>query len=501
MGGCSSKEAGADSSQKVIQNLVLSQSYTCFFMLTQNPFQKSKGPERGLPAADASQRINVREEQIKLHAKTRKAVQGRFLDVDADFQPPDYPKSKEDVKFLDEALGENFIFAELSSKERSMLIKALQKQECTEGEVIIKQGDVGDFFYICETGSVNFVADGKDVGACSTGGSFGELSLLYDSPRAATCVAGTACKLWKVDQNTFKMLLARTNMDHESSVSETLAKIDLFKGLDKAVISKFASVLSTLTFAEGEAIVQKGEQGDVFYIINEGQVRVHDIGLGDASYADQVLKHGDWFGERALMTGEPRAANVTAMTETQAFAVDRKTFETTMGTLESVLGNEAKKRFIKSIPIFAESKLLQVEYDHLESVMVEKRYKKGAKLAEAGKPGHQYLWIVKEGKLMVTNSDGKIFFLGSAGYFGDKAVRHKDSKANYVSEDTCVCEEDTICWILKRRDIESVIGNVQRLGKPIPFVPATIDNSVDFKDIDKHRILGMGKSSFSLFRF
>jgi cAMP-dependent protein kinase regulator len=458
-------------------------------------------PERGMPAAEASQRINVREEQIKLHAKTRKAVQGRFLDVDADFQPPDFPKSKEDVKFLDEALGENFIFAELSSKERSLLIKALQKQECTKGEVIIKQGDVGDFFYICETGSVNFVADGKDVGSCGTGGSFGELSLLYDSPRAATCVAGTACKLWKVDQNTFKMLLARTNMAHESSVSETLGKIDLFKGLDKAVISKFASVLTTLTFAEGEAIVQKGEQGDVFYIINEGQVRVHDIGLGDASYADQVLKHGDWFGERALMTGEPRAANVTAMTETQAFAVDRKTFETTIGPLESVLGNEAKKTYIKSVPIFAESKLLQVEFDHLESLMVEKRYKKGAKLAEAGKPGHQYLWIVKEGKLMITNSEGKIFFLGSAGYYGDKAVRHKDSKASYVSEDTCVCEEDTICWILKRRDIESVIGDVKRLGKPIPFVPATRDNSVAFKDIDKHRILGMGKSSFSFFRF
>jgi CRP-like cAMP-binding protein len=201
------------------------------------------------------------------------------------------------------------------------------------------------------------------------------------------------------------------------------------------------------------------------------------------------------------MTGEPRAANVTAMTETQAFAVDRKTFETTIGPLESVLGNEAKKTYIKSVPIFAESKLLQVEFDHLESLMVEKRYKKGAKLAEAGKPGHQYLWIVKEGKLMITNSEGKIFFLGSAGYYGDKAVRHKDSKASYVSEDTCVCEEDTICWILKRRDIESVIGDVKRLGKPIPFVPATRDNSVAFKDIDKHRILGMGKSSFSFFRF
>ena len=428
-----------------------------------------------------------------MHANNRKAVQGRFLDVDADFTPPKYPKSKEDIKFLDEALGENFIFAELSAKERSLLIEALQKQECKSGEVIIKQGDVGDFFYICETGTVKFVADGKDVGSCSTGGSFGELALLYDSPRAADCVAETACKLWKVDQSTFRMLLAQSNAAQEGDITDTLAKIDLFKGLDKAVISKFASVLSTVTFAEGEAIVQKGEQGDIFYIINDGQVRVHDIGLGDSSYADQVLKKGDWFGERALMTGEPRAANVTAMSETQAFAVDRKTFETTIGPLESVLGIEAKKRYIRSVPIFAESQLLQVEYDHLVSLMVQKKYKKGDKLAEAGKPGHQYLWIVQEGKLMVTNSEGKIFFLGSGDYFGDKGILHKEDKGEYLSEDTCVCEEDTACWVVKRKDIEEVIGDIKRLGKPIPFTPASRDTSVELNDVKKHRMLGMGE--------
>ena len=449
----------------------------------------------------SSRSIKTREEKIKQHATNRKAVQGRSINVDKDFTPPDYPKSNEDIKFLDEALGENFIFAELSSAERALLIKALQKQDCKAGETIIKQGDVGDYFYICETGTVNFLADGKFVGSCSTGGSFGELALLYDSPRAADCIAETVCKLWKVDQSTFRMLLAKSNASQQGDISETLAKIDLFKGLDKGVLSKFASVLSTITFAEGEAIVKKGEEGDIFYIINEGQVRVHDIGLGDSSYADQVLKKGDWFGERALMTGEPRAANVTAMSETQAFAVDRKTFETTIGPLESVLGIEAKKRYIRSVPIFAESELLQVEYDHLESLMLEKKYKKGTKLAEIGKAGHQYLWIVKEGKLMVTSSEGKIFFLGSGDYFGDGGVLNKDEKGEYVGTETCVCEEETVCWILKRRDIESVIGDIRRLGKPIPFVPAARDTSIALSDIQKHRMLGMGKFRSCILQF
>lgn len=499
MGICSSTEDQTQENAKEVSYII---PYGCRLVVTITEFRthptfflasqdKMSAPaSRGIAAQGMSTRIQAKEQQIKMHAKNRNAVQGRFLDFEGDFKAPDYPKSKEDTKFLDEALGDNFVFSDLDPKERKMLIKALQKQECTEGEIIMNQGDVGDFFYICEKGSVNFVVDGKDVGSCGKGGSFGELALLYDSPRAATCVANAACTLWKVDQTTFRHLLARSAKDQEGDIVDVLAKVPLFKDLDRGIVSKFSSVLTTVKFSEGEAIVKKGDEGTIFYIINDGQVRVHDIGLGDSTFADQILKNGDWFGERALMTGEPRAANVTAMSEVSAFAVDRETFETTIGPLESILGMESKKRFISSVPIFAKSELLQGEYDLLVSMVTEKKYKKGEKLAEAGKPGEQKLWIVKDGKLMVTNAAGGIFFLGGGDYFGDKGVREKE----HTSDETCVCEEDTTCWVLTRSDIESVIGDVKRLGKSIPAQSSALNTSVTLKDIKKHRILGMGTS-------
>ena len=121
-----------------------------------------------------AERIQHREQQLKLQAKAagknRAAVRGRMMEFDGDFVPPEYPKTDDDKKFLDKALGSNFIFSDLTDKERTMLIKAMQKQENKEGEIIITQGDMGDFFYICETGTVNFVADGNAVGSCGTGG-------------------------------------------------------------------------------------------------------------------------------------------------------------------------------------------------------------------------------------------------------------------------------------------------------------------------------------------
>ena len=443
-----------------------------------------------------STRIMDREQQIKMHTKNRKAVQGRFLDLEGEFKAPDYPKTSEDAKFLDSALGENFIFGDLETKQRKMLIKAMQQQDVKKGETIIKQGDVGDFFYILEKGTVNFVADGKEVGSCGKGGSFGELALLYDSPRAATCIAAEDSTLWKVDQGTFRHLLARTAKEQEGGIVDVLAKIPLFKDMDRGLVSKFASVLTSVTFSEGEVVVKKGDDGDIFYIISDGQVRVHDIGLGDASYADQVLKAGDWFGERALMTGEPRAANVTAMTETRAFAVDRETFETTIGSLDSILGLESKKRFIRSVPIFAKSELLGIEYEHLVAMVTEKKYTQGTKLTEAGKKADPNLYIVKDGKLMISSAMGSILFLGSGDYYGDKIVKAAD---DYTSDETCICEEPTTCWVLSRNDIEDVIGDLKRLGKSVPFVPSSLNTDIELKDVKKHRILGMGKHLLCLF--
>jgi cAMP-dependent protein kinase regulator len=443
-----------------------------------------------------AQTIADREKRLQIHAKAsknknREALRGRMIDFEGEFKPTFHPKSDDERTFLDNALGQNFIFSDLTNKERVMLINAMQKQEAKEGEVIIKQGDVGDFFYICETGTVNFVADGNAVGSCGMGGSFGELALLYDSPRAATCIAGSDCVLWKVDQGTFRHLLARTAQEEDANIVDVLSKIDLFKDLDRTIINKFADVLNTVKFKEGERIVEKGQQGDIFYIINEGQVRVHDIGLGDANYEDQILKKGDWFGERALMTGEPRAANATAMTPVTAFACDRETFETSVGSLEAILGTASKIRFIKSVPIFSKSELMPIEYDYLVSMLRVRKYEKGMKLAEAGKVGENpSLWIVKEGKLMITSKDGNIFFLGSGDYFGDKAVQ---ADGEYISTETCIVEEEAVCWRLKKSDIESVIGDIKRLGQPIPFTPKTLDTSITLKDVKKHKLLGMGK--------
>ncbi len=76
-------------------------------------------------------------------------------------------------------------------------------------------------------------------------------------------------------------------------------------------------------FEPVEAIVRQGEAGDKFYLIREGVV---SITVDDGEEPVAELGAGDFFGEAALITGEPRNATVTASRHTEVLHLGRDQF-------------------------------------------------------------------------------------------------------------------------------------------------------------------------------
>lgn len=406
-----------------------------------------------------------------------------------DFAIPSYPKSGAAVQFIDESLADNFIFASLTREERRLLIDAMKADSVPAGTVIINQGEVGDYFYVVEDGNISFAVDGNHVGACTRGASFGELALLYNCPRAATCIANTDCRLWKVDQRTFRYMLANNNANQQKDVLDVLRKVQFLANLEEGMLIKIADALTTVSYQEGDHIINKGDVGEIFYIIKEGRVKVHDIGLGDSQYVDQVMGPGDFFGERALLTGEPRNANVTAETASVTLCLSRETFEKTLGPLQDLIDFAMKKRVLMGVPIFANSRLQPYEMAKLTDLLAEVTFHQGEVLAEAGQPARQNLYIIREGKITVANDNGIISNLGPGDYFGDKSIQAVDSA---ISHQTITAVEKTTCGVLTKSAIESVIGHIPRLGKAAQAMTTKIDRSIQFKDLVKFRILGVG---------
>jgi cAMP-dependent protein kinase regulator len=110
------------------------------------------------------------------------------------------PKDYATMQALSKAIQSNLLFSHLDDSEKSDIFDAMQPFNYKADETIIQQGEEGDFFYIIDLGEVEVYVNNKCVTAISDGGSFGELALIYGTPRAATIKAKTDCKLWAIDR-------------------------------------------------------------------------------------------------------------------------------------------------------------------------------------------------------------------------------------------------------------------------------------------------------------
>ena len=244
-----------------------------------------------------------------------------------------------DVNMIRKALEKNLFFDQITSTELDSFIDAFEPIQVAKGLDIVTQGCLGDFFYIIgKESTVAFHMNGVQVGEAGVGGSFGELALIYSCPRAATVIAmSSPTNLFRVGRKTFRSLLQQQTKRKEAEKIDLLNGVDFLSAMSEFDLNRLARAMTLNVFQCGDVIVKKGDEGDAFYIVYEGQLHVENISVGSTKFDDIKLGRGDYFGERALATHEPRAADVIAATKGSAFRIDRKTFERVLGKFSRVI--------------------------------------------------------------------------------------------------------------------------------------------------------------------
>ena len=101
--------------------------------------------------------------------------------------------------------------------------------------------------------------------------------------------------------------------------------------------SQIADAVKTETFGANDTIIQEGDSGDTFYMVMEGAAAAYKQ-VDGAETEVMTYSEGDYFGERALIKNEPRAATVKATADsTKLMFLDRKTFKRLCGPIDEIL--------------------------------------------------------------------------------------------------------------------------------------------------------------------
>lgn len=111
---------------------------------------------------------------------------------------------------------------------------------------------------------------------------------------------------------------------------KTLRRIELFRKLSDEEIAHLAESLTYAQFARGDVITRQGAVAHWLYVLIHGEADVWYDAEGQPRRHLTSLQEGKVFGERGLMTGEPRRATVTARTDAECYRIDKQAFETIM---------------------------------------------------------------------------------------------------------------------------------------------------------------------------
>ncbi|XP_062318279.1 cAMP-dependent protein kinase type II-beta regulatory subunit-like [Osmerus eperlanus] len=270
-------------------------------------------------------------------------------DEDEDDKEPwvTHPKTDEQRQRLQEACRDIILFKNLDTEQMSQVLDAMFEKVFEVEEHVIDQDDDGDNFYVIERGTLDIFmrADGveKNVGSYDNKGSFGELALMYNTPRAATIITTSPGALWCLDRLTFRRIIVKNNAKKRRLYETFIETLPLLTSLELSERMKVVDVLSSKVYCDGEQIIAQGDLANCFYIVESGQVRITmkrsrtKKDQEDEEVDIATCSRGQYFGELALVTNKPRAASAYAVGSVKCLVMDIQAFERLLGPCMDIM--------------------------------------------------------------------------------------------------------------------------------------------------------------------
>jgi len=269
-------------------------------------------------------------------------------------------ENQEVITAVERAVASHQLFGDLLTRvEKEYLLDRGVVRSVVPGTCLCRQHERDDRVYILVVGEVEASA-GKDTGKThianiKQGELFGEIAALFGMPRICDITVTRPSVVLEIPSGVLRTIIETRGQLRDAvmqrfrdRITETaLRAVPLFRYLPDESMQGLIESATLVGAPPGSILIEEGEVGDAFYVVIYGNLRVsHDVDGRHLNLA--LLQPGDFFGEWSLLTGAPRTATVSALSQTELVAIDCRAFLNVMQLhpeIRDLIGLEAHNRF------------------------------------------------------------------------------------------------------------------------------------------------------------
>ena len=239
------------------------------------------------------------------------------------------------MKATDENLLRRSSLFQFLPEEHFEQLRALLQEESYEfGDLLVRQGEPADSFYVLISGRARVVKtdqNGNEIvlATLKPGDSFGESALSEGGTRTATVRCSTAVEALRLGRDDFLQLAEETpELKHHiemtaryRSLHGFLYEFSNFGRLPVPALRSLVEKLTPVEVPKGDAIIREGDPPGAMFILQKGRARAFHSHNGTQQNL-AFYRDGDFFGELSILNGSPRAASVEAFSDCRLLALE-----------------------------------------------------------------------------------------------------------------------------------------------------------------------------------
>jgi len=203
-------------------------------------------------------------------------------------------------------------------------------EKLAKGQTLFRKGDRDNSSVYLLSGELRLLGENNQVRKIAGGTSSARFPIDHHQPREVTAIADSDIHFFRIDNDLLDILLTWdqnagykvSEIDVEEAQEDIngdwmtmMLRTEIFHRIPPSNIQQVFMKMEAIPVKAGEVVIKQGDEGDYYYFIKQGRVRVTHQTRAGKTIKLAELDAGHGFGEEALISDNQRNANVSMLTD------------------------------------------------------------------------------------------------------------------------------------------------------------------------------------------